>query len=121
MPAAASWYKLVVDVSQMLDPGTHFEFRTEFSIDGGATWIEYGGGGRDGGLGRDKQGNPLATCAFFTGQSADTPDDDPLPGTGLPSSQRRARASLVTSGGTFTLGPITLWGGTVADSPPATT
>lgn len=122
VPAAASWYKIVIDVSAMTNPAHHFEFRGEFSLDGGNTWIEYGGGGRDGGQGFKKDGvTPLNTCSFYAGQSAQNPGDQPLPGTGLPLSQRRVRALLVTSGGTFTIGPVTVFGGTSSDTPPADT
>jgi hypothetical protein len=192
VPAPAAWYKIVIDVSAMLDPGTHFEFRGEFCLDGnstrtvsdgvtvagepvvtsatalftqadigksvnhpnvptgaviqsvetpasvtmsqastasgvllplviGPTWFQYGGGGRDGGQGFDRQGNPLSTCAFFAGRSTLSPNELALPGVGLPQAQRRARALLVTSGGTFTIGPVTVFGGTATDTPPANT
>lgn len=122
VPAGVTWYKALINISSMLDPATHFEFRTEFSIDGGTTWFEYGGAGRSGGVGHAKDGTTvLANAGVFVGQDAQNPGNDPLPGSGLSSSLRRARAFLVTSGGTFTLGPITLSVGTPTDTQPATT
>ncbi len=119
VPTGVTWYQLVIDVSQQTDPATHWEARVELSLDGGTTWQEAGGGGRDGGVGHDKAGNVITQAAIFTGQDALNPTNDPLPGAQLSSTLRRARASLVVTG-TQTLGPIQIFVGGPSDSAPAT-
>jgi hypothetical protein len=105
-------YVVEYDVSLFLDPESTLEVTVEISLDDGATWLGNGGASREGGVGLDKNGNPMTTASLYAplfmgwdqdGFATQDPELVVTPATG-----RQVRGTLVVSGSSVTVGPGTV-------------